>query len=58
MNKAGRQLHQALLQAGRAGARVDVLVDGWGSPDLPDDVIRTLTEAGVRRRVFDPVRRL
>ena len=34
-DKVGRQLQQALLAAARRGAEVHVLIDGWGSPDLP-----------------------
>ncbi|MEO8057809.1 MAG: cardiolipin synthase ClsB [Burkholderiales bacterium] len=57
-DKVGRQLQQALLQAATNGAEVHVLVDGWGSPDLTADYIRPLTDAGVRLRAFDPVRKL
>jgi cardiolipin synthase len=34
-DKVGRELQQALLRAAGSGAEVHVLVDGWGSPDLP-----------------------
>jgi cardiolipin synthase A/B len=57
-DKVGRQLQQALLQAARQGAEVHVLVDGWGSPDLPDDFTGPLEEAGVRILAYEPVRRL
>ncbi|HPU51588.1 MAG TPA: cardiolipin synthase ClsB [Burkholderiaceae bacterium] len=57
-DEVGRQLHTALLQARANGAEVHVLVDGWGSPDLPPDFIEPLTRAGVQMRAFDPVRRL
>ncbi|GKS92083.1 cardiolipin synthase ClsB [Acidovorax sp. SUPP2539] len=57
-DKIGRGLHAALLQAARNGAEVHVLVDGFGSPDLPEDFIGELVNAGVRFRIFDPGRRL
>ncbi|MEY2800605.1 MAG: synthase [Pseudomonadota bacterium] len=53
-DRVGLQLHAALVAAGRRGVRVDVTVDGWGSPDLSEGFIRTLAEAGVRLHVFDP----
>lgn len=57
-DKVGRGLRQALIAAASRGAEVHVLVDGWGSPDLSDDFVRPMVDAGVRVRVFDPVRRL
>jgi cardiolipin synthase A/B len=57
-DKVGRQLRDALLEAARRGAEVDVLIDGWGSPDLSPDFLRPLTEAGVRIRAYEPARRL
>ncbi len=57
-DKVGRQLQQALLQAANNGAKVHVLVDGWGSPELPPDFLQPLVDAGVDVRAFDPVVRL
>jgi cardiolipin synthase A/B len=57
-DKVGLQLHAALVAAARRGAQVDVTVDGFGSSDLSERFIRTLTEAGVRLHVFDPGKRL
>ncbi|RKJ96813.1 cardiolipin synthase ClsB [Alicycliphilus denitrificans] len=57
-DKIGRGLHAALLQAARRGAQVHLLVDGFGSPDLPQPFVASLVEAGVHLRVFDPGRRL
>ena len=57
-DKVGRQLHAALLGAARRGVAVHVLVDGFGSPDLPERYIGQLVEAGVRFRTFDPGRSL
>lgn len=57
-DKVGRALQQALIAAARNGASVHVLVDGWGSPDLPPDFLAPLEAAGVKLRAFEPVRRL
>jgi cardiolipin synthase A/B len=57
-DKVGLQLHAALVAAARRGVQVDVTVDGFGSPDLSERFIGSLTEAGVRIHVFDPGKRL
>ena len=57
-DKVGRELQQALLRAAGRGAKVDVLFDGWGSPDLPSSFMQPLQEAGVRLRSFEPAQRL
>ena len=57
-DKVGLQLHQALVAAARRGVQIDVTVDGFGSPDLSDNFIGSLVEAGVRIHVFDPGKRL
>ncbi len=57
-DKVGLQLHEALLDAAKRGVQVSVLVDGYGSPDLSERFISSLTEAGVRFRAFDPMPRL
>jgi cardiolipin synthase len=57
-DKVGRELQQALLRAACRGAKVDVLVDGWGSPDLPASFTQPLQEAGVKLRSFEPAQRL
>jgi cardiolipin synthase len=57
-DKVGRQLQQALLRAAENGATVHVLIDGWGSPDLPASFTQPLLDAGVHLRAFEPVRRL
>ena len=53
-DKVGRQLHEVLVAAARRGVQVDLLVDGFGSPDLSPGFISGLTAAGVRLRSFDP----
>jgi cardiolipin synthase len=57
-DKVGLALREALLAAARRGAKVDITIDGFGSPDLSDEFISGLTEAGVRVHVFDPGMRL
>ncbi len=57
-DKVGKALHAALLTAARRGAQIDVTIDGFGSPDLSEKFIATLTAAGVRVHVFDPTPRL
>lgn len=57
-DKVGLQLADALVTAARNGVKVDVMVDGYGSPDLSVDFITRLTEAGVRLRVFEPGKRI
>lgn len=57
-DKVGLALQAALLDAARRGVRIEVTVDGFGSPDLSEAFIRPLADAGVRLRVFDPPPRL
>ncbi|WP_434643036.1 cardiolipin synthase ClsB [Klebsiella sp. I138] len=54
----GWQLHAALLKAARRGIRVEVLLDGYGSPDLSESFINELGTAGVIFRYYDPRPRL
>ena len=57
-DKVGLQLHAALVAAARRGVQVDVTIDGFGSPDLSDNFIASMVEAGVRLHVFDPGKRV
>lgn len=57
-DKVGRQLQAALIAAARRGAQVHVLVDGWGSADLPQDFTGPLIDAGVHLRAYEPAWRL
>lgn len=57
-DKVGKRLHAALVDAARRGVRVEVTVDGYGSPDLSPEFVSALTNAGVQLRIFDPKRRL
>ena len=57
-DKVGKALHAALLEAARRGAQIDVTVDAFGSPNLSEEFVSSLTAAGVRVHVFDPAPRL
>ncbi len=57
-DKVGRQLRDCLVAAAMAGASVDLMVDGYGSPSFSAAYLDSLIDAGVRVRVFDPRRRL
>ncbi|MFW0765320.1 cardiolipin synthase ClsB [Trabulsiella odontotermitis] len=57
-DEVGKQLHSVLLRAAQRGIHVEVLLDGYGSPDLSDDFVETLTSAGVIFRYYDPRPRL
>ena len=57
-DKVGLELHRLLVEAARRGVRVEILVDGYGSPSFSPEFLAELTAAGVRLRVFDPHRRL
>lgn len=50
----GKQLHAALLAAAQRGVKAEVLLDGYGSPDLSDEFVNELTAAGVVFRYYDP----
>lgn len=53
-DKVGLALRDVLIDAARRGVRVDMTVDGFGSPELSEPFVRGLTDAGVRLHVFDP----
>ncbi len=57
-DKVGLALHAALLQAASRGARINITVDGFGSPEFSPAFIASLSQAGVRLHVFDPAPRL
>lgn len=50
----GKELHRHLVAAGQRGVRVEVTVDGYGSPYFSPGFLAGLAGAGVRLRVFDP----
>jgi cardiolipin synthase len=52
----GRQVADALSRAAQRGVSVRLLIDGFGSKDLPDSLIRKMVETGVDVLVFRPPR--
>ena len=56
-DEVGCGLRDALVSAARRGAKVDLMIDGFGSPDLSPEFMGSLTSVGVRVRVFDPGKR-
>ncbi|MGY6030324.1 cardiolipin synthase ClsB [Phytobacter sp. AG2a] len=57
-DEVGRELHAVLLKAAKRGVNIEVLLDGYGSPDLSDAFVNELTAAGVVFRYYDPRPRL
>lgn len=53
-DKVGRKLHSVILRAAQRGVHIEVLLDGYGSPDLSDEFVGELTSAGVVFRYYDP----
>ena len=44
-DNVGRKLHRAILTAAQRGVSVEVLLDGYGSPDLSDEFVTELRSA-------------
>ncbi|MGE8420379.1 putative cardiolipin synthase YbhO [compost metagenome] len=57
-DKVGQELQQVLIEAAQRGVRVEVVVDGYGTADLPQPFISAMTEVGISFHVFDPQPRL
>ncbi|MDR7099611.1 cardiolipin synthase [Lysobacter niabensis] len=53
-DKIGLELHRRLIAAARRGVRVELTVDGYGSPHFSPEFLAGFTDAGVRLRLFDP----
>ena len=53
-DEIGQQLRKRLCAAAQRGVRVMLLLDGYGTPGLPDGFLRSLGESGVTVRFFDP----
>lgn len=53
-DKIGQELHRRLIAAAGRGVRVEITVDGWGSPHFSPEFLAAFAEAGVRLRLFDP----
>ena len=52
-DKVGNELHRLLVEAGRRSVRVELTVDGYGSPSFSDGFLAALADAGVRFRAYD-----
>ncbi|KLN56633.1 cardiolipin synthase ClsB [Variovorax paradoxus] len=57
-DKVGLALHAAMRSAAQRGVKIDLMVDGFGSPDLSREFIGGLSAVGVRVRMFDPGQRI
>ncbi|WP_313652624.1 cardiolipin synthase ClsB [Pantoea sp.] len=53
-DEVGNALHRELLAAAQRGVRVEMMVDGYGSAELSDQFVSSLTSAGVRFIYYDP----
>ncbi|HJR72991.1 MAG TPA: cardiolipin synthase ClsB [Luteimonas sp.] len=52
-DKVGLRLQALLIEAAQRGVRVEVLVDGYGSPSFSPEFLAALQAAGVRLRSYD-----
>jgi cardiolipin synthase len=50
----GWRITEALVDAARRGVIVHLMVDGFGSKDMPEELVRHLCDSGVRLLVFRP----
>lgn len=57
-DKIGTHLQQVLIDAAKRGVSIDITVDGYGSADLSEPFIKSLTDVGIRIHMFDPRKRL
>lgn len=53
-DEVGQQLCSALSGAARRGVRVVLVLDGYGTPELPERFLRSLGDSGATVRWFDP----
>lgn len=53
-DKVGNELRDVLIEVAQRGVRVELAVDGYGTADLSDEFVASLTSAGVGVHVFDP----
>ncbi len=52
----GVRLSDLLIDRRRAGIQIDVMYDGIGSMDTPDELFQRLQHAGIHVREFNPIR--
>ena len=53
-DRTGRRIAQALLRAARRGVITHVLIDGFGSKDISDELLQKLQDGGVRVLKYRP----
>lgn len=53
-DRSGRRIAEALRRAALRGVKTHLLIDGFGSQDLPKTMVRYLEEAGVQVLKFRP----
>ena len=53
--KAGKEFADALIKRRKAGVKVDLIYDAFGSSDTPDGVFDTLRRHGVRLAEYNPI---
>jgi cardiolipin synthase len=53
-DETGRRITRALCATASRGVAIHVLVDGFGSKDMPAELVRDLRSAGARLLVFRP----
>lgn len=53
-DEVGIALKDRLVATAQRGVRIDLTMDGWGSPDLSEAFLGELLQAGVRCHFFDP----
>ncbi|KAB2308514.1 cardiolipin synthase ClsB [Betaproteobacteria bacterium SCN2] len=51
---AGRRIAEALMRAARRGVDTHLLIDGFGSQPMPQGLLQSMREAGVRVLVYRP----
>jgi cardiolipin synthase A/B len=55
LSATGADVAGALERAGQRGVLVQVMVDGYGTPKLPEEWINRFKSAGVQITVFEPI---
>ena len=53
-DEVGKALHEVLIDAAQRGVKIEMMVDGYGSPNLSDEFVTSLTTLGVRFIYYDP----
>jgi cardiolipin synthase len=53
-DESGRRIAQALARAARRGVNTHLMIDGFGSRPLPEELLQTMRDAGVQVLVYRP----